>query len=152
VFRSGNGPQALVYMPGAAPQGIDAQGLQPLDVAGQAARFSLVPVSHRSVASSKAPTSVTPFEQGLVQVLEAAVTELEPKQSDVLALAAHADGSDVIEPLSSFVTNPASAQIVNAIGPIRQVVQGGADAPRRHLVILNGSPTDLGSPAQVQAD
>jgi YVTN family beta-propeller protein len=148
----GQGPQALVYVPGAAPQGINAQGLQPLGVAGQATHFSMVPVSHRSVPGAKAPTSVTLFDQGLVQVLEAAVTELEPKQSYVLALAAHADGSCVIEPLSSFVTNPAGAQIVNAIGPIRQVVQGAADAPRRYLVILKGSLTDLGTAAQIQAD
>jgi YVTN family beta-propeller protein len=148
----GQGPQALVYVPSAVPEGITIEGLQPLGVAGQAAHFSMVSVPHRATARAKAPTSVTLFDQGLVQILEAAVTALEPKQPYVLALATHADGSGVIEPLSSFVTNPAGAQIVNAIGPIRQVVQGGSDAPRRYLVILQGSVTNPQSPAQVQAD
>jgi YVTN family beta-propeller protein len=147
----GQGPQAVVYVPGAVPEGVAVEGLQPLGVAGQAAHFSMVSVPYRSTAGAKAPTSVTLFDQGLVQVLEAAVTALEPKQPYVLALATHADGSGVIEPLSSFVTNPAGAQIVNAIGPIRQVVQGAGDAPRRHLVILHGSVANPGSPAQVQA-
>jgi YVTN family beta-propeller protein len=148
----GQGPQALVYVPAAVPEGAQPQGLQPLGVAGQAAHFSMVPVPRRSPADSKAPTSVTLFDQGLVQVLEAAVTGLEPKEPYVLALAAHADGSGVIEPLSSFVTNPAGAQIVNAIGPIRQVVQGASDSPRRYLVILKGPVTNPGNPVQVQAD
>jgi hypothetical protein len=45
-------------------------------------------------------------------------------------------------------TDPA---IVNAVGPIRQLVQVPADAPRRYLVIVSGSPTELGTPVQVQA-
>jgi hypothetical protein len=40
--------------------------------------------------------------------------------------------------------------IVNAIGAIRQIVQEEADAPRRYLVIVAGSATDLGKPVQVQ--
>jgi hypothetical protein len=49
------------------------------------------------------------------------------------------------------MTNPAGSAIVNAVGPIRQVVQGGADAPRRYLVIAPGSATELGKPVQIQA-
>jgi YVTN family beta-propeller protein len=148
----GQGPQALVYVPGAVPEGATLKGLRPLGVAGQTAHFSMVPMPPRSAVGSKAPTSVTLFDQGLVQVLEAAVTGLEPKQPYVLALAAHEDGSGVIEPLSSFVTNPAGAQIVNAIGPIRQVVQSASDASRRYLVILKGPLGKPGNPVQVQAD
>jgi len=106
--RADAGPQALVYVPGAVPDGVAIEGLQPLGVAGQAAHFSMVSVPHRSTAGAKAPTSVTLFDQGLVQVLEAAVTALEPKQPYVLALASHADASGVIEPLASFVTNTAT--------------------------------------------
>jgi hypothetical protein len=39
------------------------------------------------------------------------------------------------EILAAFTTNAAGSAIVNAIGPTRQIVQGGADAPRRYLVI-----------------
>ena len=148
----GQGAQAVVYVPDAVPEGVAIKGLQPLGVAGQAAHFTMVSVLPTPAAGTKAPTSVTLFDQGLVQVLEASVTGLEPKQPYVLALASHADGSGAVEPLASFVANPAGAQIVNAIGPIRQVVQGGSDAPRRYLVILEGMTTKPGKTIQVQAD
>jgi hypothetical protein len=77
--------------------------LQPLGVGGQAAHFAM------------APTSVTLFDQGLVQVLEASVTGLEPRQSYVLALSERADGGGKLETLQGFVTNPAGSAIVNAI-------------------------------------
>jgi hypothetical protein len=75
---------------------------------------------------------------------------LKPKQRYVLALSERADGSGSLEPLQAFMTNPAGSAIVNAIGPIRQVVQGGSDAPRRYLTIVPGSATELGKPVQVQ--
>jgi len=37
------------------------------------------------------------------------------------------------------------------VAPNRQVGQGGADAPRRYLVIAPGSPMQPGKPAQIQA-
>jgi hypothetical protein len=48
------------------------------------------------------------------------------------------------------MTNPAGAAIVNAIGPIRQVLQGGPDLPRRYLVIAPGTATAPGAPVQIQ--
>ena len=84
-------------------------------------------------------------------MLEASVTDLEPKQPYVLALATRADGSGSLEPLSSFMTNPAGSAIVNAIGAIRQIVRGEADVPRRYLVIVPGSVAQPGKPVQVQA-
>ena len=41
--------------------------------------------------------------------------------------------------------------IVNAAGPIRQIVAGNAGAPPRFLVIVAGTPTQLGAPVQVQS-
>ena len=110
--------------------------LQPLSVAGQAARFTLQPVGDKPAAGAP-PTNVTLFDQGLIQVLEASVTGLEPMHPYVLALAAGKDGSGALEPLTNFMTNPAGAAIVNALGPIRQIVQGSAAEP--------------GKPVQVQA-
>jgi hypothetical protein len=86
-----------------------------------------------------------------VQVLEGAVTGLEPKHPYVLALSDRADGSGKLEPLASFMTNPGGAQIVNALGPIRQVVLGEAEATRRYLVIAPGTPASLGEAVQLQA-
>ena len=59
--------------------------------------------------ASNAPTSVSLFDQGLIQVLEAAVSGLQPKQPYVVALAENPDGAGVLQPLQSFMTNPAGA-------------------------------------------
>jgi len=146
----GQAPQAVIYVPDAVPDGAGTQGLQPLGVAGQAAHFTMMPAGPKSSVDVQAPTSVTLFDQGLVQVLEAAVTGLEPGHPYVLALAVRADGGGRLEPLSGFTTNPAGSAIVNAVGPIRQVVRGEADAPRRYLVIAPGSAAELGKPVQIQ--
>ena len=90
------------------------------------------------------------FDQGLIQVLQAAVTGLQPKQPYVLALAQQADGKGTLEPLASFRTNPAGSAIVNTTGPIRQVVQGEDKSPRRYLVIAPGTAAEPGKPVQVQ--
>jgi YVTN family beta-propeller protein len=132
-------PQAIAYVPNAVPTGDGTQGLQPLNVAGQAARLSLVSVAGggRVAGVETAPTSVTLFDQGLAQVLQAAVTGLQPKQSYVLALSNVPNGTGVLEPLSAFTTNPAGSAIVNAVGPIRQVMRGENSVPRRYLVIVS---------------
>ncbi|WP_458095196.1 hypothetical protein [Roseomonas sp. WA12] len=65
-------------------------------------------------------------------------------------LAQHGDGQGALEPLANFMTNPAGAAIVNAMGPIRQVVQGAADLPRRYLVIVPGDAGQPGAPVQDQ--
>ena len=83
-------------------------------------------------------THVTLFNQGLVQVLQAAVTGLEPKKPYVLALATQPDGRGKLEPIASFTTNPAGAAIVNSLGPIRQVVEVSTPGTRRYLVIAPG--------------
>jgi hypothetical protein len=97
-------------------------------------------------------TSVSLFEQGLVQVLQAAVTGLEPKHPYVLALATERDGNGRLQPLASFTTNPAGAAIVNAIGPIRQIMRADYNAPRHFLVIASGPETQIGRVVQVETE
>jgi hypothetical protein len=55
-----------------------------------------------------------------------------------------------VQPLQSFTTNPAGAAIVNAMGPIRQLVETDAKAQRRYLVIAPLNGTEPGAPVQVQ--
>jgi YVTN family beta-propeller protein len=142
----GQAPQALAYVPDAVPQGAGLQNLQPLGLAGQVAHLTLaVP------GGTGAPTSVSLFDQGLIQVLEASVTGLPPKQAYVLALADHPDGSGELQPLAAFTTNPAGAAIINATGPIRQLVRDPAPASRRFLVIAAGAADHPGAIVQVQA-
>jgi hypothetical protein len=69
----------------------------------------------------------------------------------VLALSRKPDGGGVLEPLSAFTTNPAGSAIVNALGPIRQMVQGQDKIERRYLVIAAGTADRHGTPVQVQA-
>ena len=114
----GQAPQGVAYVPNAVPQGDGMQDLQPLGVAAKSVQLVLVG------QDAKPATQVSLFDQGVVQVLQAAVTGLSPKQPYVLALSDDAKGTGRLETLAGFMTNPAGAAIVNTIGPIRQVIQG----------------------------
>jgi YVTN family beta-propeller protein len=151
IVPIGQAAQAVNYVPNAVPEGDGTQGLQSLGVAGRAAHLSLAPLVHGHANSeSGMPTSVSLFDQGLVQVLQAAVTGLEPKRPYVLALSHEPEGGGILEPLAAFTTNPAGSAIVNAIGPIRQVVQGEEGEQRRYLAIAPGTADRHGAPVQVQ--
>ena len=144
----GQAPQAVAYVPNAVPEGDGTQNLVPLGKAGEAAHLTLATKGSKD----KTPTSVTLFDQGLTQVLQASVTGLEPKKLYVLALSDKADGSGPLEGLSNFMTNPAGSAIVNAVGPIRQIVEAKHRDERRYLVVaasVDGKPERV---LQVQAD
>jgi YVTN family beta-propeller protein len=145
----GQAPQAIAYVPNAAPDPDDRQNLQALGVAGQAAHLVLRATG--GAGEGQAPTSVSLFDQGLIQVVQASVTGLEPKQKYVLALADHADGGGSLEPLAAFMTNPAGSAIVNATGPIGQIVSAPASTERRYLVIAPGDGMKTEQAVQVQA-
>lgn len=145
----GQAPQAIAYVPNAAPDPDDRQNLQLLGVAGQVAHLTLA--SKERTRDGKAPTSVSLFDQGLIQILQASVTGLQPKQKYVLALAEREDGTGSLQPLAGFMTNPAGSAIVNAAGPIRQIVDQGARADRRYLVIASGEAAKPGETVQVEA-
>ncbi|QXQ08469.1 beta-propeller fold lactonase family protein [Sphingosinicellaceae bacterium] len=142
----GQAAQAVNYVANAVPSGDGTSGLQPLGIAGGVTHITL---GVRG-ASGPAPTSVSLFDQGLVQILEAAVTGLSPTAPYVLGLATTADGGGDIEPLASFKTNSSGAAIVNATGPIRALVQPGTPIQQRYLVITPGIPGQSGTPVQVQ--
>ncbi|MGY4364747.1 YVTN family beta-propeller protein [Bradyrhizobium sp. LB1.3] len=144
----GQAPQAIAYVPGAAPDPDDRQNLQALGIAGQVAHLSLA--SRDSSKDGKAPTSVSLFDQGLIQILQASVTGLQPKQKYVLALAERSDGSGPLQPLAAFMTNPAGSAIVNAAGPIRQIVDPSAVAGKRYLVIASGDAAGPGEAVQIE--
>jgi YVTN family beta-propeller protein len=148
----GQAPQAIAYVPNAVPEGDGTQGLKPLDVAGRATHLVLTPVvSGRAQGDAEnAPTSISLFDQGLIQVLQASVTGLEPKQPYVLALASGRNREGPLEPLAAFMTNPAGSAIVNATGAIRQVVHGEDNIQRRYLVIAEGHADKPGPIVQEQ--
>ena len=140
TIPNGQAAQALVYVPEAAPtQGAGAENLQPLGLAGAAVHLAL------AAPGGKTTTTVSLFDQGLTQVLQAAVVGLEPTTPYILALTSNPDGTGTVEPIARFMTNPAGAQIVNAVGPIRQIVEPAVRArdQRRYLAVMaveNGKP------------
>ena len=159
----GQAPQAVVYVPNAIPAAMEhgnsamtmmpvapgAENLQPLGIAGMSTQLWLAPPGQKV---EKAPTSVSLSDQGLVQVLEASVTGLEPGKPYVLALSTEASGGGVLEPLQGFMANPTGSAVVNAIGPIRQMVRDRDKSQRRYLVIAPGKVGNLGIPVQVQVE
>jgi YVTN family beta-propeller protein len=144
TIPNGQAAQALVYIPTAVPTGAGTGNLQPLGIAANAVHLVLGP------PGGKPATTVSLFDQGLTQVMQASVTGLEPGKPYVLALSSNATGTGVLEPLDAFMTNPAGAAIVDAVGPIRQIVQGIGATPRRFVVIAAGTPESIGPVAQVQ--
>jgi hypothetical protein len=123
------------------------ENLQPLGIAGQVAHLALRAPKSEGVA----PTSVSLFDQGLSQVLQASVTGLEPRKPYILALSTRADGTGDLQPLASFMTNPAGSAIVNAVGPIRQIVQSSEKAERRYLVVALAGQKGPGEVVQIEA-
>jgi len=143
----GQAPQAVNYVANAVPDGNGSAGLQPLGTAGKTAQLALAPAK----AGGAAPTSVTLFDQGLTQILQASVTGLEPRKPYLLAFARSRDGRGPLEPLSAFMSNPAGSAIVNATGPIRQIVRSDERSQQRYLVITEGTADAPGAIVQVQA-
>jgi YVTN family beta-propeller protein len=142
----GQAPQAIAYVSNAV-SGSGAENLQPLGLAGNTTHLTL-----RAPGSSApdAPTSITLFDQGLTQVLQASVTGLAPKQAFILALARTPDGSGPLEDLSRFMTNPAGSAIVNAVGPIRQLVGNVSSAAERRYLVIVPAATNGAQVAAVQ--
>ena len=146
VIPLGQAPQGVAYVADAVPSGEGRANLQPLESIGQAVQVVL------GGANGKPATRVSLFDQGIVQILQAAATELEPTKPYVLALAQNADGTGTLEPLAAFMTNPAGAAIINSIGPLRQVVTADQKESRRYLVIATGTAKEIGQPVQIQLE
>jgi YVTN family beta-propeller protein len=143
----GQAPQAIAYVPNAVMEGDGTQNLQPLGLAGSAAHLAL----ETTTRPAKPATSVALFDQGLIQIVQASVTGLEPKKPYLLGLTNSPTGTGEIQPLAAFMSNPAGAAIVDAAGPIRQIVQGDAKVERRYLVIAEGTVAQPGKVVQRQA-
>ncbi len=142
----GQAPQAVNYVPDAVPSGAGMDNLEPLGARDGAVHLALTATVG---AKGPAPTSVALFDQGLTEVLQASVTGLSPKTGYVMAIA---DQAGALEPLAAFQTNPAGSAIVNAVGPIRQIVQNDAANGARHLVIVAGTAAHPGAIVQRQSE
>ncbi len=130
TIASGQAPQGMVWISNAVPFGDGLQTLEPLAKAGDAAHLSLVKPGTTTVL-----TTATVNNQGLVDIVQAAVSGLAPKQAYFLATSAAIDGSGSLMPIAKFMTNPAGAAIVDAVGALRTALAGDGVAPRRYLVV-----------------
>lgn len=137
----GQGPQGVAYVSGAVPTGEGLSNLVPLGVA--ATKMQLV-------LQGTGRSQVTLFDQGQIQILQAAVAGLDPGKPYLLALAKRPDGGGTVQPLAEFITNRAGAAIVNSAGPIRQIVDPATAAERRYLIIAPGTAKEPRDPVQVQ--
>jgi hypothetical protein len=145
TIPTGQAAQAVVYVPNAVPQGDGRANLAPLGVGAMATQLRLA-----APGASDDATTVALFDQGLTQILQAGVTGLAPKAPYVLALADNPQGDPPLQELAAFSTNPAGAAVVDAVGPIRQVVAPDAPSLRRYLVIAPVKDGKPGAPVQLQ--
>ena len=134
----GQTTQALVYVPGAVPNGDGTANLTPLGLAGQVLHIEMVPPSG---AGTKARASVAVNSLGVIDLLEIAVAGLQPGQEYELCLVdslTKPDGSRIA--LAKFAANPSGAAVAQAIGPLRTVVAAGSAAGKqseqRYLVLI----------------
>jgi len=148
-ISGGQSPQALVYVPNAVPSGSGLARVEALAESGLAAHLLLGPPG---ASSKEALTTVTLNNQGLIDLLQAAVTGLKPKSKYQLVLMRkNEEPYGLFEALTEFQTNPAGAAIVNTLGPLRQFVAGPANPDdRRYLAIVPLGEAGSGKPVQIQ--
>lgn len=145
TIATGQAAQAVIYVPNAVPRGDGRTNLQPLGVAAKATQLKL-----GAPGAGDNATTVALFDQGLTQLLQAAVSGLEPKTAYVLALADNPQGKPPLQAIATFSTNPAGAAVFGAVGPIRQVVAPDTPSPRRYLVIAPVKDGEPSVPVQLQ--
>ena len=145
TIATGQSPQGMVYIPNAVPTGAGTDNLVALGMAGDAVHLTMSAPGAAGVA-----TTVVVNNQGLVDILQAGVTGLEPKKPYFMALSNNADVSGPLDPIAKFMGNPAGAAVVSAVGPLRKVVQGASGNARRYLVIAPNVDDKPGTPIQIQ--
>lgn len=147
----GQQPQALVYVPDAVPDCDGTRNLTPLGEAGQAAHLALgAPDPDQSTAHATVSVNML----GPLDLLQIAVTDLEPNTSYTLWLVSEPTAPfGQRQALATFETNVAGAQVAQTIGPLRQVLTATEPDPtapdQRFLVV---TPADSEQPVLVQAD
>ena len=133
----GQTTQALVYVPGAVPNGAGTENLAPLGEAGNTTRLQLqsagttAPAAHASVAVNSL---------GLLDLVQIAAKGLAPTSQYKVYLAESNEAPfGKLEPLAVLNTNPDGAGIVQALGPLKtlapQADAVAAASSRRYLVI-----------------
>ena len=126
----GQTTQALVYVPGAVPNGDGTANLMPLGVAGEAFHIEMLPPSG---AGSTGRATVAVNSLGVIDLVQIAVAGLQPGQEYQLFLVDSLAKPDATKVgLAKFKTWPNGAAVAQAIGPLRTVVAGSGGAAGQH--------------------
>jgi len=139
----GQTTQALVYVPGAVPNGAGTDNLVPLGEAGNTARLHL---EAGGTVLPDAQASVAVNSLGLLDLVQIAAAGLAPKAQYRVYLAGsnHAPFGK-LEALAILKTNPDGAGIVQAIGPLKTLAprdSGGAVVRfERFLIVTDTKDT-----------
>ena len=139
----GQTTQALVYVPGAVPNGAGMDNLVPLGEAGNTARLHL---EAGGTVLPDAQASVAVNSLGLLDLVQIAAAGLAPKAQYRVYLAGsnHAPFGK-LEALAILKTNPDGAGIVQAIGPLKTLAprdSGGAVVRfERFLIVTDTKDT-----------
>jgi YVTN family beta-propeller protein len=142
----GQTSQALVYVPGAVPEGPGTENLAPLGEAGNTARLHLES-SEQSLPNAQASVAVNSL--GLLDLIQIAAVGLAPSAQYQVYLAEREDAPfGKLEPLAILKTNPDGGGIVQAVGPLKRLsahtATDAAAGSRRFLVV-----TELSDPSRV---
>jgi YVTN family beta-propeller protein len=136
----GQTTQALVYVPGAVPNGDGTANLTPLGVAGQTLHIEMMPPAG---AGTNERATVAVNSLGVIDLMQIAVVGLQPGQEYELFLVdsqVKPDASRIA--LAKFTANPSGAAVAQAIGPLRTVVGAASGAAgkqfeQRYLVVTS---------------
>jgi YVTN family beta-propeller protein len=149
----GQQPQAVVYVPGAVPEGVGMKNLTPLGDAGKAAHLTLTGIPDGAGKSAKGTVSVNAL--GALDLLQLTITGLKPGENyEVSLVPSRTAPFGTKQLLATFKANAAGAQTVQTIGPLRHAVappeNGGKFAAGEKLYLIVTEP--LGGDALLVQD
>jgi YVTN family beta-propeller protein len=141
----GQQPQALVYVPQAVPTGEGTSNLMPLADADKAAHLTLIAPEG---SGSRAHATVSVNSLGPLDLLQMAVSDLKPGQMYRLWLVtARTPPYGQKQELATFKTNLAGAQVVQTLGPFRQVLTSDrektAEVTQQRFLLVTPSESDV---------
>ena len=139
----GQTTQALVYVPGAVPNGDGTDNLKPLGEAGNTASLHLE-AGGNTLLNAQASVAVNSL--GLLDLVQISAAGLAPNsQYQVYLTKSDHPPFGRLEALAVLKTNPDGAGSVQAIGPLKSLVHGNSDgsaAPSpRFLIVTEAKDT-----------
>ena len=149
VYTTYDPPRLVATIPmGNLPHGLWPSGDGSLVAVGleNANAVALIDTASNTV---KATIGSGQAPQGLVDIIQAAVTGLEPKKTYFLATSMQADGSGTLTPIAKFMSNPAGAAIFDAVDALRSTLAGNGVTARAYLVVAMEQDGKLGKALQV---